>query len=220
MILDILIVLLLISAVFRGKEIGFVQQLFSTVGFFGGLFLGAKLQPHTVNLVQGETNRTLVTLVTTLGLAVVFLLVGELLGILAKRKLTMGKGKFNRVDNYFGSVLSVISIMIAVWLSAAIVRSMPYQGLQQAFRDSAIASSVSKQLPYAPNIIAGLGNLINPNGFPQVFAGVTDRDLPAKINLPKLSCEVERAKIMPITSPSAVTSGPPELPGSTLAAIS
>ena len=34
MIVDIIIVVLLISAIIRGQEIGFVQQAFSTVGFF------------------------------------------------------------------------------------------------------------------------------------------------------------------------------------------
>jgi S1-C subfamily serine protease len=184
MIFDLIIVLLLVSGLFRGREIGFVQQLFSTVGFFGGLVLGALLQPKTVDLVEGQANRSLITLVTTLGMAFLLLIIGEITGALLKRRLQMGR--FNKLDNGFGSVLSVVSILIAVWLSAAVIKTLPYEGLQSQVRESKIATALSDRLPYAPDVIAGLGHLIDPNGFPQVFIG-GEQDPPEKINLPSSS---------------------------------
>lgn len=187
MIIDLIIIVVLISAIFRGREIGFVQQFFSTVGFFGGLFIGASLQPTTVKLVEGQANRSLVTLLTTLGIAFLLLAVGELIGAILKRKLVDRKTPLgNKVDNSFGMVLSVLSILIAVWLSAAVVKSLPFDGFRQQLSDSKIVSSLENNLPYAPNIIAGLGHLIDPNGFPQVFIGTPDRD-PGQINLPSSS---------------------------------
>lgn len=184
MIWDILIVLLVISAAFRGREIGFVQQLFSTIGFFGGLLLGALLQSHTVSLVHGEVNRTLVTLGTTLGLAFLFLVIGEYVGALLKRKLRMGKA--DSVDNALGAVLSVLTVLIAVWLSAAVIKSLPSPSLQQQVRESRIASALSRNLPYAPSVIAGIGHLIDPNGFPLVFSG-GEPTPPEHINVPSSS---------------------------------
>ncbi len=184
MILDVLIVLLVISAVFRGREIGFVQQLFSTLGFFSGLLLGALLQPHTVTLVHGETNRTFITLLTTLGFAFLFLIIGEFVGAALKRKLRVGKA--DRIDNGLGAVLSVLTVLIAVWLSAAVVKSLPFPGLQEQVRESRIASALTHNLPYAPNVIAGIGHLIDPNGFPQVFSG-GEPTPPERINLPSSS---------------------------------
>lgn len=185
MVIDILIILFMISALVRGREIGLVQQFFSTLGFFGGLFIGAKLQTVTVDLVEGAMTRTFVTLLTTLGSALVFLMIGEVIGMILKRRVVMQR--FNRVDSYLGSVVSMISVIIAVWLSAAIVRGLPYPGLQQAFQQSKIVSSVSKNLPYAPDVIAGIGHLVNPNGFPQVFAGWEGSQPPEQINLPSSS---------------------------------
>lgn len=184
MILDVLIVLFVISAVFRGREIGFVQQLLSTVGFFGGLLLGAWLQPHTVALAHGEINRTIVTLITTLGLAFLFLTIGEYFGALLKRRLKMGRA--DRVDNGLGAIVSVLTVLIAVWLSAAVMKSLPFPGLQEEVRSSRIASTLNRNLPYAPNIIAGIGHLIDPNGFPQVFSG-GEPTPPERINLPSSS---------------------------------
>lgn len=184
MIVDIVIVLLLISAVFRGREIGFVQQLLSTVGFFGGLLLGAWLQKQTVQLVHGVTARSLMTIATTLGMALLFLALGELLGHWLKRRLHLKL--LIRIDGWLGSLLSIMSILLAVWLSAGIVKSLPLDGLQKQFASSKIATTLSNHLPYAPNIVAGIGQLIDPNGFPQVFIG-NEPNLPTHINIPSSS---------------------------------
>jgi S1-C subfamily serine protease len=168
-IIDVLIVLFLISAVFRGREVGFVRQLCSTVGFFGGLWLGATLEPHLVHLAHSQTGRSLVTLGTTLGCAFVLLTVGEYIGIVLKTKVYAGR--LNKVDNGLGSVLALVSMLIGVWLSASILQSLPSPSLQSALKGSAIVSSLTQSLPPAPAVIASLGHLIDPNGFPQVFTG-------------------------------------------------
>jgi hypothetical protein len=66
---DILILAFCISAIYRGREIGFVRQACSTIGFFGGLFLGAWLQSYTVKLANTPSGRAVITLITTVGCA-------------------------------------------------------------------------------------------------------------------------------------------------------
>jgi S1-C subfamily serine protease len=183
-VVDILIILFLISALFRGREIGLVQQLCSTVGFFGGLLLGAMLEPHTVQLAHTPVSRTFVTLGTTLGSAFLFLAIGEYIGIVLKHKVE--GWRINTADNVLGSVLSGISVLVAVWLGAAILMRLPYPGLQQELRKSRIVSSLTNSLPAAPGVIAGIGHLIDPNGFPDVFIG-SEPNPPDKINLPSSS---------------------------------
>lgn len=184
MLVDAIIIVLIISAVVRGRETGFVQQLFSTAGFFGGLILGAAMQPHTVTLVEGQMARSLVTLMTTLGVAFLGLAIGESLGILAKRRMQMGK--VNKLDNVFGGVLGVVSILVAVWLSATVIQALPFPGIQKAMQESKITSQLTQRLPFAPNVIASIGHLVDPNGFPQVFTD-GEPDAPDKINLPASS---------------------------------
>lgn len=170
-LLDVFIVLFFISALLRGRELGFVRQFFSTVGFFGGLLLGAWLQPYIIHIAHHSSfSRTLVTLITTLTMALLFLAVGEYIGIWLKRKAQISH-LFNRFDDGFGSVIGGISILLIVWLSAAILSTLPYPGLQNTLRDSRIVSLLTQHLPAAPNVVADLGHLIDPNGFPQVFTG-------------------------------------------------
>ena len=183
MLLDILIIIFGALSLVRGREIGFVRELLSTVGFFGGLFLGALLEPHVVNVVQGATARTLMTVLTTLGCALVLLTAGEYLGIYLKRRLLFKK--LNRYDIIGGSALSLFSLLISIWLMAAIAVTLPFPGLQNSVKASRIVAGLNDVLPSAPNIIAGLGHLIDPNGFPEVFIG--SEPIPrGDVNIPSL----------------------------------
>jgi S1-C subfamily serine protease len=183
MLIDLAIIVFAISALFRGREIGFVRQLCSTAGFFGGLFLGAWLEPHTVGLVHTQNGRAIVTLVTTLGCALMLLTVGEYIGLRLKHGVRLKR--VNAFDNGLGALLGVISLLFSIWLVAAVIGSLPFSGLQSALHDSRIISDLDKALPEAPAVIASLGHLIDPNGFPQVFIG-SEPSPRTGVNLPSL----------------------------------
>ena len=181
MLIDVLIVLFALSALYRGREIGFVRQLGSTLGFFVGLFIGVWLEPHTVNLVHTQTARSLVTIITTLGTALILLTAGEYLGIKLKRKVLLKR--INSIDNGLGAVLGVVSLLLSAWLVAAIVSAVPSPSVQTGLHDSRIIRWLDARLPAAPTVIADLGHLIDPNGFPQVFLG-NEPSPPATGSLP------------------------------------
>jgi S1-C subfamily serine protease len=182
MLVDLLIILLAISAAYRGRSSGFVRQFCSAIGFFGGLFLGSWLQQHTVDLVHTAGSRALVLIITIMGCALIGLTIGEYVGL--RLKLRFFHKDINKVDDVFGAFLSVVSLLISAWLIAAIVIGLPYDGLQTSIRDSRIITGLNKILPPAPNVIASLGHLIDPNGFPDVFIG--DEPEPSQVNLPAL----------------------------------
>jgi S1-C subfamily serine protease len=169
MLIDLLIILLAISALYRGKDIGFVRQLFSTIGFFAGLFLGAWAEPYTVRYAHTPASRALVTLLTTLGLALILLALGEYAGVRLKSRVLLKK--INSYDNGLGALLGIVSLLFSIWLSAAIVNALPYPGLQQEVHSSKIITALDSHFPSAPTVIGDIGRLIDPNGFPQVFIG-------------------------------------------------
>jgi S1-C subfamily serine protease len=169
MLVDLLIIIMAVSAVYRGREIGFIRQACSTVGFFGGLFLGAWLQPHIISDTLNPTARSLLTLFVTLGCALAFLMVGEYVGIRLKRRLALHPAE--HLDTSFGAALNVVTLLISAWLVAAIISSMPLPSAQTAIKNSRIVAELNKLLPAAPTVIASLGKIIDPNGFPQVFTG-------------------------------------------------
>jgi S1-C subfamily serine protease len=183
MLIDLLIIILLISSVFRNWGTGFSRQLFATVGFFGGLFLGRFLESYTVRVVHTQTSRVLMTIVTMLGMSLIGLIIGEYIGIKIKIKIE-GK-KVNHVDNTLGAMLSVISVLFGIWLFAAIVHSLPNNQLAQDLNSSKIISELNRILPSAPTLFGDIGRIINPNGFPDVFIG--SEPIPrGNVNVPAL----------------------------------
>ncbi|HSW85029.1 MAG TPA: MarP family serine protease [Candidatus Saccharimonadales bacterium] len=183
MLIDVLIVLFCISAIYRGRRSGFVHQFFSAAGFFGGLFIGSLIEPHIVNFAHSPQSRTLLTITTTLSFALIGLTIGEYLGYRLKRHVYVKP--INRVDNFLGSILSIISLLLGIWLVASVLTNWPSTSIHTALRNSRIVNGLNRILPPAPNVIAGIGRIIDPNGFPDVFAG-NEPVLQAPINLPSL----------------------------------
>jgi len=198
--IDALIIIFILFSVYRGREIGFVRQAFSTLAFFGGLFLGAWLQPYIVTETMNQTEKSLTALMTTLGCALVLLTIGEYLGVLIKRKAHMRK--INKYDNGLGMVLGVLSLLFSFWLLAAVVSGLPLTKLNAAIDRSHIIAGLNNTLPDAPTFISNVANLIDPNGFPQVFIG--DEPTPrSDVNLPALgemrpAVEKTRASVVKI----------------------
>lgn len=170
-LLDALIIFLLIGALVRGAELGFIHQAFSTIGFFIGLVLGASLVPHTIAYAHTPLSRFGITIATTLGAALIIMAISELVGTMIKHRIAF-KEALNRIDNTLGSVLGALSLFATVWLAAAVLITLPIINLQSEIRSSWIVGTLNRNLPPAPGIIADLGRLVAPNGFPNVFTGL------------------------------------------------
>ena len=199
-LVDALIVFLLIGALIRGAELGFVHQLFSTVGFFVGLLCGAALVPHTVGYAHSPISRFVVTIATTMGLAIIVMIIGEIAGVAIKHRLQW-QHVLNRIDNTLGSVLGSISLFITVWLAAAVVVILPFTTAQTAVRGSWIVSTLNRHLPQTPGVIADLGHLVAPNGFPNVFNGLEPTPTPATLPTPEslvAAVNADRASVVKI----------------------
>jgi S1-C subfamily serine protease len=192
-LVDVTIIILLIGAVMRGLGEGLVHQLFSTVGFFSGLWLGALfIEPRVLDLAHTPTARMALTLASTLGIGLVFLFIGELIGIVIKRKLRP-QDFLNKADNILGAVIACVAFLGLVWISATVVNSLPYPAAKIEVQQSKIVVILQDHLPAAPSIIANIGRLIAPNGFPDVFIGVEPAPAPTALPTPAaLSAAVQK----------------------------
>ena len=193
--IDLLIAIFLVSAFFRGRDIGFIRQACSSVGFFGGLFLGSLLQPYTINLAHTTPSRAAIAIATSVGSALILLLIGEYAGVALKRKTMLRP--INAFDNTLGAMLSIFSFLLTVWIGSSLLSGLPVPGVQQAITGSRIIAKLDRSLPPAPDIIASLSRLVDPNGFPDVFiAGEPSRNRSSAAipNLGSLQTAVSRDK--------------------------
>jgi S1-C subfamily serine protease len=183
MIIDLIIIVIVITSVVRNWGSGFIRQILSVVGFFGGLFFGRFVESFTIKLAHTPSSRAIVTILTIIGFGLVGLTIGEFIGLKLKYKSL--KYKFNKLDNGLGSVLTAVTVLVFVWLTAAVINNLPATRIKADIKGSHIISALNKVMPSAPNIISDLGKLIDPNGFPDVFIG--NEPIPkANINLPSL----------------------------------
>jgi S1-C subfamily serine protease len=180
--LDLFIVLFLLAALVRGTEVGFVRQFFSTIGFFAGLFLGAWVNSLLAHLLSTPGSKALLAFTIILIFSLGLMVAGEYVGLLIKFRLHEAR-LTNKLDKIFGAALSVVTLLAAVWLGAAIFRNIPDGGWQRQIRNSRIVTLLDNNLPSAPEFLTRLGHIIDPNNFPQVFTGLepslkTDAPLP------------------------------------------
>lgn len=166
---DALIVLLAAISIYRGRHTGFIRQSSATIGFVGGLLIGIWLQRYTIQWAHTPESRAIVALVTTVGFAIILLAIGQTIGFRLKHVVL--QKRVNDLDGALGALLSLGSLLFTVWLLAAIVSTQSLPSLQTAVRNSKIVNYLNHSLPSAPTIIAEVGRLINPNGFPAVFIG-------------------------------------------------
>ncbi len=184
--LDVIIIILLISAVIRGLQLGLVRQFGSAVGFIGGLLLGAWLGDKFLNkLAHTAGSRAFFTVLLTLGFAMILANLGEYFGAILKYHMPKVVDHF---DEAVGGAMGGITLLASVWLAAALFISLPSTTIQTQLHNSAIVGSLDRNLPTAPSIIARIGRLIVPDNFPQVFNGVepnvnTNTSLPSLGNL-------------------------------------
>ncbi len=78
--------------------------------------LGAWAEPHLISGVHGAEARAATTVIIILGSALVFLVVGEYIGIQLKYRAL--PKKLHKADNGLGGLLSAASLLVAVWLIA------------------------------------------------------------------------------------------------------
>jgi len=182
---DIFIILFFISALVRGVELGVVRQLFSTAGLFAGLFAGVFVQGKLIHLMHTPNTKALLSLCVIIAGVACLSGIAELIGNHLKRRLEHSSIPWiNSIDRSLGSLVAGISLLLIVWLAAAIFTNVPQGGLQKQVKGSVVIAQLNKNLPSAPGLVTQLGHLIDPNSFPNVFTGLepnvdTSKPLPS-----------------------------------------
>ncbi|HYH75406.1 MAG TPA: MarP family serine protease [Candidatus Saccharimonadales bacterium] len=172
-ILDVVIILLFITAILRGIDRGLVRQFFATLGLVAGLFLGSFIQGWLVQYADNAVQKASLILGILIGCVVSLAMVGEYVGGIVKGKIDqVHLYRINKADRIAGAGVGGLTLLFIVWLGAALLINAPLTSIQQQIKGSFIISTLNKTLPPAPTLVASIGNVIDPNGFPDVFTGL------------------------------------------------
>ena len=198
-LLDLLIIIFAIFSIFRGYRIGLIRQAGSTAGFIVGLFIGSFIVNHFIKHVGDSLHRSILSLVVVLGASFMFMSIGEYFGHLLKVRV-LARDSINIADATLGSIVGLGTFLLAIWLSASILVLSPQSNWQQLIKNSRIIAALNNSLPAPTLVISALNHVINPNAFPQVFAGLEPSPR-KKVPLPSLG---SFDKVVSAAEPSVV----------------
>lgn len=174
-VLDLLLILLGIGALFAGFRQGFITGLGTAAGFIVGWILGRLLSPLVETLSEGTTameNLGVLMLLASmpLVLSVLFAFAGSGIGAWTKRSMDSDLGQ--GIDAIGGTVTAGVVYVLVVWLAAGFVRTTPLVEPNRWVADATVIAAIDRTIPYSSqSALGGLAAGLNATGFPQVFSG-------------------------------------------------
>lgn len=179
MLVDVVIIVLGIAALFSGFRQGFIIGLGTVAGFVIGWIIGRVLSPIVESLSEGTQameNPGVVILLASmpLVLSVLFAFAGNGVGVWIKRNMDseLGQG----IDSIGGTVTAGVVYVLVIWLAAGFIRTTPWVEPNRWVADSAVIAAIDRTIPYSSQIaLGGLSSTLEATGFPQVFAGQAEQ---------------------------------------------
>jgi S1-C subfamily serine protease len=167
--LDVLLLLIIVSAVLGGYRLGFLARATSWIGLIIGLLAASYFLPDIVNSLQGyqPSTRFLIAAGVFLGAAFLGQALGLVLGANLHRALPF-RGPLRQIDRAAGAVAGLAGVLVIIWLLTPSMADVPGWPARQA-RGSAVAKAVSDLLPQPPDTLSALRRLVGDDNFPHVF---------------------------------------------------
>ena len=179
MLVDIVIIILGIAALFAGFRQGFIIGLGTVAGFAVGWIIGRLLSSVVESLSEGTSamdNPGIVMLLASmpLVLSVLFAFAGNGTGSWIKRSMDseLGQG----IDSIGGTVTAGVVYVLVIWLAAGFIRTTPWVEPNRWVADSSAIAAIDRTIPYSSQLALGdLSSTLKATGFPQVFSGQTEQ---------------------------------------------
>jgi S1-C subfamily serine protease len=171
--LDLIILVLLITAIIRGKQVGLLHLLLSSLGFITGLLLGSWVSKHVAGSFATPASKLAAVLIIEFGLAFTLAALGELASVKLHRHAV--RWRLDKVNSYLGAVFEIVFTLAIVWLGASALGNVRSYDIGQEIKQSWTISKLNSTLPTPPDVLARLEKIISPNGFPDVFLGLEPR---------------------------------------------
>jgi len=166
--IDVILLLLLILFAFSGYRQGFVVGILSFIGFFGGALIGLQVGPALARLVNSDSLKLVVSLITIFGLAVLGQAAAGWAGGRLRRGIRSKNGQI--ADDIGGALVSIVAVAAVAWLVAVPLGKASEPWLSRAVRNSTVIRAIDSLMPVqADKLTEALRETVDTNGFPEVF---------------------------------------------------
>ncbi|HSA49166.1 MAG TPA: MarP family serine protease [Yinghuangia sp.] len=176
-VLDLILIVAAVAFAVSGYRQGFIVGVLSFIGFLGGGVLGMWLVPFLLEHFEPGLGPSIAAICVVLVLATLAQALATALGSHLRRHLTWTPAKV--VDAAGGAVVSVSALLVVVWLIGSSVAGSTMPTVAREVRGSQVLGGVQKVLPQgADTWFSSFSNLLDSNGFPQVFSPFVHEDIP------------------------------------------
>ncbi|MGW0659237.1 MarP family serine protease [Streptodolium elevatio] len=176
-VLDLILIVAAVAFAVSGYRQGFIVGVLSFVGFLGGGVLGMWLVPYILEHFEPGLGPSIAAICVVLVLATLAQAMATALGSRLRRHLTWQPARI--VDAAGGAVVSVSALLVVVWLIGSSVAGSTMPTVAREVRGSQVLGGVQKVLPQgADTWFSSFSNLLDSNGFPQVFSPFVHEDIP------------------------------------------
>jgi S1-C subfamily serine protease len=167
-LLDLIIVVVAISAIVGGYRLGFLARAASWAGLVIGLILGARFLPQVVDALRNTTpsNRLLIAVAILVGAAFLGQALGLLAGAAVQRVIPLGP--LRTADRVAGAVAGAVGVSVALWLMIPAMADVPGWWAREA-RHSRIARAIDTFPVRPPDALQAFRRLVGDANFPRVF---------------------------------------------------
>ncbi|MDQ6896313.1 MAG: MarP family serine protease [Actinomycetota bacterium] len=175
-VLDVVLVVMLLLYALAGYRQGILLSALSLVGFLGGGALGMWLLPSVLANVDWVMAHEAVRVVVLVFLVFMCASVGQAIAVpIGSRLRSQVRGKPGRaLDSGFGAVATVLAVSLLVWFVAGAVRGAAPAALGRAIGESRVLATIDEVVPPAAGqLFAGFRTLLDANGIPKVFNGLS-----------------------------------------------
>ena len=169
-LVDLLVVALVAVALVTGARTGAARQVLSFGGFWIGLVAGSAVAPAVAGLFSSTVLKVTAGLVTPFLVAGVVAVLGGQVGQRAAAFLE--RVGWRRVDAAAGSVFSGGATLLSLWLAGILLASGPWPAAAREIHGSVVLRALDRHLPSPPSVLSRMQRVLDPSGFPSVFAGL------------------------------------------------
>lgn len=172
-VVDAIIVLVMVFALWGGWRQGAFTSLLSTVGVIAGLIIGSAAAPF----VMGFTESTALRFLLAIGTVVLFVGVGNLVGAYLGSSIRESiKFRSSRlVDSFIGAIFQLLATLVVVWLVAIPLATGLSGPVATGIGDSKILGVVDRFTPQGLDTLPSkISAMLSESGLPPLvspFAG-------------------------------------------------
>ena len=171
-LVDLVLLVALVFAAFRGFRQGALSQVAAFGGAAVGLVTGAAIAPGLAARFVDEQSPALA--LVTLGLLLLFIAIGQTVGLTIGTRLrsAVALAGAAAVDRTAGIAVGVTGVLLSIWLLGSVLVQGPVPVIAKQMRRSTIVTAVADAMPRPPDLFGRVGSYLDSHGFPTVFSGI------------------------------------------------